>query len=735
MLKSFIVRGWDIETTMLEVLRKDFGFQSFRPNQEGIMRGILDGRDVFTVMPTGGGKSLCYQLPAMIMEGTTVIISPLIALMKDQVDAALENGIPAAFMNSSMSAQEISAVYRRLRSGEVKLLYIAPERFAMPHFLETLKTFLVSLFAIDEAHCVSEWGHDFRPDYLSLSIIPKAFLHTPVAAFTATATLMVQEDIIRRIGLRNPHVVRASFNRENLFYEVRPKQKIELQILEFLMKHKDGPGIIYRTTRDAVMTTAGFLVSKGIKALPYHAGLSPRERTRNQEAFNRDEAQVVVATIAFGMGIDKSNVRFVIHGDLPKNVEAYYQETGRAGRDGEPARCLLFFSRGDIPKIRYFIDQITEASERSAAIEKLNQMAGYASHNICRRKQLLGFFGEDYPEGKCTGCDICEGSAELIDITVDAQIVMSAASRTGQRFGVGHIVDMVTGSDTKRIRELRHNEIKTYGVGKNKNKEHWRSIIHELLAQDIMEQEGGPYPVLKITRKGLDVLCGREKAFGLKREEAGASLAGGRVEYDEALFERLRALRKQIAEENEVPPYIIFSDRTLHEMCRRFPAALADMRTINGVGGVKLERYGEDFVREIKNYLEENPRERREDESTHSPVAGKKGKTAEATYELFKKGMSLEDIAGQRGLALSTVASHMAQAIRGGHYVDIDLLVAPAKRKEIESVFLGSGQWGLNPVIEHFGGTVTYEEAGLIRAWLQRKKETGDFGDLPGVSR
>ncbi len=348
-------KGADIDTEMLETLRTVFGFQTFRPNQEDIIRCILNGRDVFAVMPTGGGKSLCYQLPAGMMEGTAVIISPLISLMKDQVDAALENGIPASFMNSSMTAQEMSGVYRSLKQNKVKLLYIAPERFAMPHFLETLKTFPISLFAIDEAHCVSEWGHDFRPDYLSLSLIPGEFPNVPVAAFTATATKKVQEDIIGKIGLRRPFIVRASFNRENLFYEVKPKSKVESQIIDFLRSRKGESGIIYRTTRDSVMETADFLSSKGIRALPYHAGLSQEQRTGNQEAFNRDEANVIVATIAFGMGIDKSNVRFVLHADLPRNIEGYYQETGRAGRDGEPAHCLLFFGRGDIPRIRYFI--------------------------------------------------------------------------------------------------------------------------------------------------------------------------------------------------------------------------------------------------------------------------------------------------------------------------------------------------------------------------------------------
>lgn len=599
------------KSTILETLKTVFGFQAFRPNQEAIIESILNKQDVFAVMPTGGGKSLCYQLPAQISEGTAVVVSPLISLMKDQVDAALENGIQAAFMNSSLDSEEMADVYRRLRYNKIKLLYIAPERFAMPHFLEMLKTVSISLFAIDEAHCISEWGHDFRPDYLSLSVIPEVFPDVPVAAFTATATQKIQEDIINKIGLRSPHIVRASFNRANLFYQVKPKAKVKLQILDFLREHRGEAGIIYRTSRDSVMETTEFLASNGISALSYHAGLSSEARSKNQEAFSRDEALVIVATIAFGMGIDKSNVRFVVHADLPKNIEGYYQETGRAGRDGEPAHCLLFFSRGDIPKIRYFIDRITDDGERAIAMEKLNQTVGFAAHNVCRRRQLLGFFGEDFPDDNCGACDICTGSVEQMDITTDAQIIMSAISRSQQRFGIGQIIDIVTGADTKRIREFRHNEIKTYGSGKHKDKRYWRFLVNELLAQEVVLQEGNQYPVLKLAQKGSDILYGKGQITALKREEPKDKYKAAKdvpsEQYDEVLFERLRTIRKNLAEAHQVPPYIIFSDKTLHEMCRHFPATLPDLRKISGVGDAKLERYGRDFLQAIKRYLKDNP--------------------------------------------------------------------------------------------------------------------------------
>src|SRR5574341_656170 len=554
-----------VDPAILHTLRTVFGFESFRQNQAAIITSIMAGKDVFAVMSTGGGKSLCYQLPALLRTGTAVVLSPLISLMKDQVDAAQENGIAAEFMNSSLDQRELAEIHRKLTTGQVKLLYIAPERFAMPQFIETLKNIPLSLFAIDEAHCISEWGHDFRPDYLALSSIPLEFPGIPVAAFTATATQKVQQDIIKKIGLRKPHEVRASFNRPNLFYQVESKSNIEQQLPEFLAGHEGESGIIYRTTRDAVETTAAFLAGQGIKALPYHA-------------------------------------------DLPKHIEAYYQETGRAGRDGAPAHCLLFFSRGDIPKIRYFIDRTPDEHERAIALEKLNQTVRFASHNVCRRKQLLSFFGEAWPADNCGACDICTGSVMQVDISLDAKILMSAMARTNERFGILHVIDVVMGTDTKRVKELGHDTVKTFGAGRGKDKNHWRFIVNELLAQELIKQDGDRYPVLKLTAKGAGVLTGPGQVFGLKREEtkksAGKRKAAAAGGFDQTLFERLRVVRKKIAEEQHVPPYVIFSDKTLHEMCRHFPTTAAALRQITGVGDVKLERHGERFIVEIKAYGE-----------------------------------------------------------------------------------------------------------------------------------
>lgn len=719
----------DIEKAMFNTLKTVFGFHTFRPNQEAIIKSILNKQDAFAAMPTGGGKSLCYQLPARMMQGTAIVISPLISLMKDQVDSARGNGIAAAYMNSSLSHQEVSDLYRMLKEGKIELLYIAPERFAMPAFLEALKEVSISLFAIDEAHCISEWGHDFRPDYLSLSIISKTFPNAPIAAFTATATSKVQEDIRKKLGLRSPFVVRASFNRPNLFYQVERKTDAELQILEFLKAHPGESGIIYRTTRDSVMELVDFLIENGISALPYHAGLATEIRNKNQDAFNRDEALVIVATIAFGMGIDKSNVRFVVHADLPKNIEGYYQETGRAGRDGEPAHCLLLFGRGDIPKLRYFIEQITDPAERSIALEKLNEVIGFAAHNVCRRKRLLGYFGEEYASDNCSGCDICSGAHEQFDITRDAQIVLSAIFRTQERFGIRHIVDIVIGSDTKRIRALQHDKIKTYGAGGDKDKGHWYFIVDELFAQDVIRQEGDPYPVLKMTEKGKNILYGKELIAALKKEETKTkALARGDIAgYDTALFEILRSARKGIAEEEQVPPFVVFSDKTLHEMCRYYPAMPSEMRRISGVGDKKLEKYGNAFLDEIKRYLSKNPGIQIPYPQSNDNRAGvrrlrekKIGETVEETYRLLRQGLSIEEIAGERNLAPSTIAAHVERLIQKGSDIDIDRLIEPAKRQRIEKQFLNLQEWNLTPVVESLDGVASYEDARLARAWLRR---------------
>ena len=601
------------DAVLFDTLRKVFGFREFRPNQEQIVRAILETRDVFAVMPTGGGKSLCYQLPAVLMQGTCMVISPLISLMKDQVDGARANGIRAAFLNSSLLPDERDRVMQELLSNSLDLLYVAPERFTLDHFREMLGRVRISMAVIDEAHCISEWGHDFRPDYLSLSDLVTLFPDLPVAAFTATATHLVQQDILDKLALRTPLIVRASFDRPNLFYDVRFKENTDLQLVSLLKKNAGKAGIIYRTSRKSVDETAAMLKAKGFRALPYHAGLSDDNRKHHQEAFIRDEVEVIVATIAFGMGIDKSNIRFVIHADLPKSIENYYQETGRAGRDGGTAQCTLLFAQGDISKLRYFIDAMTDEPERKKALAALSKVISFAATSVCRRRSLLEYFGEHYPLENCCSCDICLGTREVVDCTRDAQMLLSAIVRTEERFGAMHIVDIVLGSNNQKIRDFGHDRLKTYGVGKARNKQYWRQLVDELLAQKVIEKSEGLYPTLFLLPKAVQILKNDEKIAMVrvvdkkKEKELYGTLDAQGSNFDQELFELLRILRKQIALEQGIPPYVVFSDRSLHDMASIFPRNDESLLTVSGVGEVKLERYGRQFLRLIDRYCSEHP--------------------------------------------------------------------------------------------------------------------------------
>jgi len=723
-----------------QALAELFGFRSFRPHQEEIVSAVLSGRDVFAVMPTGGGKSLCYQLPAYLLDGVCVVVSPLISLMKDQVDAACANGLRAATLNSVTSPEERSAIAAALRQGELNLLYVSPERFNTPGFGDWLKRLQVSFFAIDEAHCISEWGHDFRPDYLALSRIVAEFPGVPLAAFTATATPRVAEDISARLKLRSPHLTRASFNRPNLFYQVTPKDDLDGQLREFLRDHQGESGIIYRTTRKNVEATAAMLRSHGIPARAYHAGLPDGERAENQDSFRRDECQVIVATIAFGMGIDKSNVRYVVHADLPKNIEGYYQETGRAGRDGEAARCVLFHGRQDVAQLTRFAADIEDEEARETALSQLGQMLNFARTDNCRRVALLGYFGEKFPEKNCGACDVCLGEVEREDATVSAQKALSAVARTDGRFGAGHIADILTAANTKRIREQGHDRLPTYGVGKDRDKSYWRAVMDALLGQGLTRVDDPRYPTPTITDDGWKVLRG-QRTFQLIKQAASSRKSRksrGTIDGDEpyslGLFASLREARTRRARADNVPPYVVFSDRTLHEMERVFPDTREKLLAINGVGKRKLETYGKEFLAVINAYRQANPGEVAIPTAPRKPVpcfvapnpgGGRTGTVLE-TMRLLEEGKSLPEIAKARSLKADTIVTHLETLAATGYELHQDQFFTPRRLEEIFALYRQTQTWQLKPVVEESKGTLDYSEARLARIFLQQREDFGE---------
>jgi ATP-dependent DNA helicase RecQ len=601
------------ETTILETLHRYFGFSGFRPLQQKVVEALLAGRDAFVLMPTGGGKSLCYQLPALLAEGTTVVVSPLIALMKDQVDGLVEAGIPAAFINSTLSPTEIDARKWALLKGEIKLLYVAPERLLMGDFLELLSRIDITLFAVDEAHCISEWGHDFRSDYRQLAILRERFPSTPIIALTATANDQVQQDIVRQLRLRQDHLFcRASFNRSNLTYAVRHKSGKLDQLLEIIEPRKGESGIIYCGSRSKAEDLATALQSRGYRALPYHAGMNNERRASNQEEFDRDDAEIICATVAFGMGIDKPNIRYVIHYDLPKNLMSYYQETGRAGRDGLPSDCILLYAPGDKVKIIRFIEERPGRQERMIAMGQLNEMAAFAEATECRRRVLLRHFGEEYPETGCGACDNClqPEQIETYDATRPAQMFLSCVIRLKESFGAAYVIDVLRGSNAARILSNRHHLLSTYGIGQEISKEEWRSISHALISEGYMLQNPDAFNVLQMTQKGLDALL-EKRTILLRRTRkekprVGSKVAADLPEANKHLFERLRKLRRTIADRHGVPAYIIFDDKTLLQMASRLPQSRADLMNIHGVGETKAVRYGGEFIEEIRRFRREN---------------------------------------------------------------------------------------------------------------------------------
>jgi len=704
-------------------LKRYFGYDEFRPLQEEIVTHALAGRDVFALMPTGGGKSLCFQLPALMRDGLTIVVSPLISLMKDQVDALQTSGIAATFLNSALNATEARTRLRGLHRSEYRLLYVAPERLMLEHFLENAKRWNTVQIAIDEAHCISEWGHDFRPEYRELAKLRTFFPHVPIMALTATATERVRKDIVQQLELRDARCYVASFNRPNLAYRVVPKSAPYEQVLSFIRGRPNESGIVYCASRKSADSLAARLNEDGVSAKPYHAGLTAVERTKNQELFLRDDVRVIAATIAFGMGINKPNVRFVVHRDLPKNIESYYQETGRAGRDGLPGECVLLFSASDVAKQMHFIDEKSESEQRIAR-EQLRQMVHYAEARECRRATLLRYFGEQYTQPSCDGCDNCLTPREIFDGTVPAQKFLSCVHRihakSGFGFGLNHVIEVLTGADTQAIRQRRHNELSTYGIGRELRRDAWQAIGRELLRLELIECAPGKFATLKLTQTGLDALRQRTPVTLTKPIDAAASTGkarAGAIECDELLFERLRVLRRELADRRNVPAYVIFSDVSLREMARAYPTTASEFRRVPGVGEQKLKDFAEPFLAGIAEYLATNPRKTFTDAPARPRRRSALNDSEAETLRRFHKGESVDEIARARGFVRSTIYGHLVAAIESGQPIERDRFFSLAQQMEIAGAFRQISDGKLTDVSALLGGKYNIGELRMFRAF------------------
>lgn len=717
---------------MLDLLKAYFGFDRFLPLQEEIIAKVLAKRDTVVLMPTGGGKSLCYQLPALRLDGITLVVSPLIALMKDQVDGLLANGVPAGMLNSTMSAQDTNRTQDLARQGKIKILYVAPERLALPGFQRFLQSLQVGLIAIDEAHCISEWGHEFRPDYRNLKSLRRDFPGVPVIALTATATKPVREDIVTQLGLKKPEIFISSFNRPNLTYTIEPKTDPLGSLLHLLEKHQGESAIVYRFSRKATEETAMELTDRGFSALPYHAGLERDLRRETQEKFIHDQVQIVVATVAFGMGIDKPDVRLVVHYDLPKTIEGYYQETGRAGRDGLPSDCVLFYSYGDRSKQEYFIGQIEDDDEREKARVKLDQLLGLCDLQTCRRAYLMEYLGEPWPKTDCGGCDICLLPREEFDATVIAQKILSAAIRTGERFGVNYLVDVLRGSANKAVRSRGHHELSVFGIARDVETDELKELVRSLVSKGLLAQQGSGYPTLGVSPQGRSFLNNREQLTLTRPKHAPAARQSAldqngerETAYDTRLFDELAALRLQLATEREVPAYVIFGNKALQQMAFHTPQTEAEFAKISGVGDAKLREFSEPFLKVITEYLRANGQEvAPERVPVNAPKKKVRGisNSIRETRDLVAQGLSLEEVAEQRGISETTIRSHLERLVQEGHRVDVShLLPDEDRRLEIEAAFKEMGETRLTPVRDFLGDDFTWEELAVVRLDLRQR--------------
>lgn len=703
-------------TKAQELLASYFGYSSFRRGQDETIKNVLDGKDTVCIMPTGGGKSICYQIPALVFEGTTLVISPLISLMKDQVDTLVQNGISATYINSSISITEANQRIQLAKQGHYKLLYVAPERLDSMEFVDQLIDMKIPMIAIDEAHCISQWGHDFRPSYLHIHRILDYLPEEPlVLALTATATPQVRDDICNTLGINQENTIMTTFERENLSFSVIKGQDRNAYLADYIRQNQKESGIIYAATRKVVDQLYEDLMKAGVSVSKYHAGMSDHDRNEQQELFLRDEVSVMVATSAFGMGIDKSNIRYVIHYQLPKNMESYYQEAGRAGRDGLDSACILLYASQDVQVQRFLIDQSIGESRFSNELEKLQNMTDYCHTEQCLQSFILQYFGEE-PKEDCGRCGNCTDNRESIDVTRESQMVLSCMIRTNQRFGKQMIAQVLTGSKNKKVIEFNFHTLPTYGLLSNRSVKEVSEFIEFLISDELIAVEHGTYPTLKVTEKGKEVLLGKENVLRKERVETR------QIVQDHPLFEVLREVRKEIAQGEGVPPFVVFSDQTLKDMCAKMPQSDSELLTVKGIGEHKLVKYGSHFLQAVQHFIEENPNYA---ETIKTEVVSERKKSGKAsanshleTYEMYKQGIDLDEIAKERGLSRQTIENHLIRCFEDGMEVDWNSFV-PAEYEQLIETAVQNAEGGLKSIKEQLPNEVSYF---MIRAYLQIRK-------------